>query len=164
MQCFIFDAGKLSKGIPHELFYSPLFTKTITNASIRLVTGGGWDLGLLADAIKHNVSHAFLCCLVELIPPTGNKSSLFPEDTCLLAIKPSDIEVSPADSSVLFSSEGAYRLYGCLPEKTFIRVGTKQIIHKDGKLQLVDAPDLARQITDPFHQYRGQDISVLELL
>lgn len=164
MQCFTFDEGKLTKGIAHEIFYSPLFSGTIENASLRLVTGGSWDLKLLAEAVKSGVPHAFLCCLVELIPPTGNKSTLFPENTCLLAIKSSDVDNSPADNSVLFASEGMYRLYGCLPDKTFIRVGDKQIVHKDDKLQLIVAPPVAEQITDPYHQYRGQDIAVLELL
>lgn len=164
MLCFTFDHGKLTRGIAHEDFYSPLFTDKIKDASIRVVTGGGWDLQTLTDAIKENRPHAFLCCLVELIPPTGNKSSLFPESTCLLSIPSADIDPSPADKSVLFASEGVRRLYGCRPEQTFIRVGDKQITHDGKKLVIGDAPDLKTQITDPYHQYRGQDIAVLELL
>lgn len=164
MLCFTYDQGKLTRGIDHEDFYSPLFTGKIKDASIRVVTGGSWDLQTLTEAIRENKEHAFLCCLVELIPPTGNKSSLFPDTTCLLSIPTAYIGPSPADKSVLFASEGTKRLYGCKPDETFLRVGTKQIIHDGKKLVVEDAPDIATQITDPYHQYRGQDIAVLELL
>ena len=164
MLCFTYKDGSLNSGINHSDFYSPLFSDTIQEASLRLVTGGGWDLELLADAIKKHEPHAFLCCLVELIPPTGNTSTLFPDSTCLLSIPASCVCASPKDESVIFSSEGSNRLYGCVPDKTFLRVGDQQIIHKDGKLQLVDAPPLREQITDPYQQYQGQDIAVLELL
>lgn len=164
MICYSYKDGKLTKGIDRQDFYAPLFTDVIKDASIRVVTGGSWDLQTLTDAIKENKPHAFLCCLVELIPPTGNKSSLFPEETCLLSIPSSEVDYSPADNSVLFASEGVRRLYGCRPEQTFIRVGDKQITHDGKKLVIGDAPDLKTQITDPYHQYRGQDIAVLELL
>lgn len=164
MLCFSLQEGKLEKGIDHSAFYSPLFTDRIQEASIRIITGGSWDLQTLSEAIKENRPHAFLCCLVELIPPTGNKSSVFPEDTCLLSIDTKDIRYSPTDNSALFATEGTRRLYGCRPDSTALRIGDKQIINDKGKLKLVPAPALSEQITDPYHQYRGQDIAVLELL
>lgn len=164
MLCFTLNEGSLENGIDHEDFYSPLFTDRIQEASIRVVTGGSWDLQSLSEAIKENRPHAFLCCLVELIPPTGNKSSIFPEDTCLLSIDTKDIRYSPADNSVVFTTEGTRRLYGCRPDCTAIRIGDKQIVNSKGRLKLVKAPALAEQLTDPYHQYRGQDIAVLELL
>ena len=164
MFCYTYANKKLIPGIEPSSFYSPLFTENIKEASIRLVTGGCWDLSLLAEAIKRHEPHAFLCCLVELIPPTGNTSSLFPADTCLLDIPTECLEPSPADNSVLFATEGKHRLYGCIPNKTFLRVGKQQIVHKKGKLHLESAPPLREQIADPYQQYRGQDINVLELL
>ena len=164
MLAFSFDAGKLETGIDHNDFYSPLFTDRIQEASIRVITGGSWDLQTLSEAIKDNRPHAFLCCLVELIPPTGNKSALFPEQTCLLSIDAKLVSDSPADKSVLFATEGSKRLYGCRPESSALRIGDQQIVNEDGVLKLVEAPPLSEQITDPYHQYRGQDIAVLELL
>ncbi len=165
MLCFSYQTGKLTRGIEHSDFYSPLLSGRIKDASIRLVTGGAWSLETLATAIKENRPHACLCCLVELIPPTGNRSSIFPAETCLLAIKASEVLDSPADNSVLFASEGLLRLYGCRPNATALRLeGGQQVVNEQGKLKLIEAPPLADQITDPYHQYRGQDISVLELL
>ena len=165
MFCFSYVEGKLIHHIDHEDFYSPLFSGKIKEASIRIVAGGSWDLGTLTSAIREGKEHAFLCCLVELIPVTGNNSSsLFPGDTCLLAIDSKYVTTSPADKSVMFSCEGSKRLYGCKPGETFIRVGDKQIVHDGKKLMIESAPALSTQITDPYHQYRGQDIAVLELL
>ena len=164
MRCFSFDEDGLNPGIDSKDFYSPLLSGTIEEASIRIITGGSWDLRILADAIKNNVPHALLCCLVELIPPTGNNSDVFPQETCLLSIPYNKVEKSPADKSVLFASEGTKLLYGCRPGDTFLRVGDKQIINDKGKLKLVKAPKLSEEFEDPYHQYTGQDISVLELL
>ena len=164
MLTFSYTEGELRRGIDNKDFYCPLFSGPIEAASIRLVTGSDWDLRGLADAIKADCPHAFLCCLVELIPPTGNKSSLFPDETCLLSINSKDVQYSPADHSVMFATEGKKRLYGCKPGDTAIRVGDKQIINEDGELRLIDAPPITDQINDPYHQYRGQNIAVLELL
>ena len=164
MLTFSFNGEKLTPGIDSKDFYCPLLSGTVEKASIRVVTGGSWDLHTLTEAIKSENPHAFLCCLVELIPETGNESSVFPKETCLLSIASKDVMESPADHSVLFSSEGLRRLYGCRPGQTHLRVGDKQIVNEDGKLKLVKAPALADEISDPYHQYRGQNIAVLELL
>ena len=164
MLCFSFADGKLTPGIDSKDFYCPVLSGTIERASIRVVTGGSWDLHTLTDAIKADNPHAFLCCLIELIPETGNESSVFPKETCLLSIESKEVQESPADHSVLFASEGLRRLYGCRPDQTFLRVGDKQLINDKGKLKLVKAPPLAEQISDPYHQYHGQNIAVLELL
>ena len=164
MLCFSYTDQGLERGIDNNDFYCPLFSSRIEAASIRLVTGGDWNLSSLASAIKENCPHAFLCCLVELIPPTGNKSSLFPDETCLLSIDNKAVDYSPADKSVIFATEGTRRLYGCVPGQTAIRIGEHQIINDAGELRVVAAPPLTEQIEDPYHQYRGQNISVLELL
>lgn len=164
MLCFSYTEQGLERGISNRDFYCPLLPERFEAASIRLVTGGDWNLSALADAVKENCPHAFLCCLVELIPPTGNKSSLFPSETCLLSIDNRAVDYSPADNSVVFTTEGTKRLYGCPPGRTALRIGEHQIINEDGELRVVDAPPLGDQIDDPYHQYKGQNISVLELL
>ena len=105
MLCFtLSDDGKLIDGIEPTDFYSPSFSERIMDASIRVIAGGEYDLGLLAEEIKNNVPHALLCCLVEIIQPTGNKSEVFPAETCLLSVNIGDIKESPNNQTTLFAT------------------------------------------------------------
>lgn len=166
MLCFELKDKKLVKGIAHEDFYSPQFNERIKEASIRVIAGGEYDLEHLANAIRNNLDYALLCCLVEIIPTTGNnKSSVFPAETCLLAVDIDDIDESPNDRSILFSSEGHKRLYGCRPNMTAIRTKAGSVIVHNGKaLELIDTDPLEPEKRSAYEQYVGQDISVLELL
>lgn len=157
---------KLVECIAKDSFYSPQFTDRITDASIRVIAGGEYDLELLANSIKNRVEHSLLCCLVELIPPTGNnKSSVFPPDTCLLSIDIKDLADSPNDQSILFASEGRRRLYGCRPGLTALRTAfDKVIVHTGKKLKLAATDPLEPEKRSAYEQYAGQDIAVLELL
>ena len=81
----------------------------------------------------------------------------------MLSAPVADTELTLEDKSVLFASEGYRFLYGCRPGETFIRVGDKQIINDQGTLKL-EAPAQLPTVQDPYIQYKGQDINVLELL
>ena len=167
MLCFeLNDKHKLVKGIAHEDFYSPQFNDRIKEASIRVIAGGEYNLEHLADAIRNNLDFALLCCLVEVIPVTGNnKSSVFPPDTCLLSIDIGDMAESPDDKSILFSSEGHRRLYGCRPGMTAIHTNYGKVIVHNGKtLELSEVDPLKPEKRPAYEQYNGQNISVLELL
>lgn len=166
MLCFtLSDDGKLVDGIDPKDFYSPSFSERIMDASIRVIAGGEYDLNLLASQIRSGVPHALLCCLVELIPPTGNKSEVFPAETCLLSVAIPMFDDSPNSKTTLFASEGNRLLLGCVPGKTAIKLKSGKVIVHDGKkLKLSKTDPLAPAKVDAYEQYQGQDIAVLELL
>ena len=165
MLCFTYANNALTKGIANTDFYSPLFSGTIMEGSIRIIAGADYDVQELGDAILRGEPHALLCCLVEIIPPTGNKSTTFPENTMMLSVATEDLAHTQDGGCVVFASEHKRVLYGCRPDVPGVFLKNGDIIRNTGEtLELIKSSDVPAIQRDAYAQYAGQNITVLELL
>lgn len=166
MFCYTLTDSKLDQQISSDLFKSPLFQPAtrITEASLRILAGGSWDVSELVSAIEREYSDAFLCCAVELIPDNKHTSKSFPKGTCLLAAPIKALQRDPRDHSFVAVSEGSMVLWICKPSATYLLTSSGKVIcNNKGKLSIKPCSSLQPLQSDPYRDYSGQDVTILEL-